>query len=447
MKHAILPPGPKESPIFGSAKRFLKDLPKFLAKMGRDYGDLATFHVGRRPVILVNKPEYIETILVREGGHFIKGLGFQRLKGLLLGEGLLTSDGEFHLRQRRLAQQGFVKARLEGYAQSMTELACQAREGWSDGETRRMLDDMMALTLKVVARTLFSEDLGDRLGRISDALTEFLDAFPIHMLPGSELLDFLPVPTTRHTQHARQELDKVIFGILADRRANPGDRGDLLSMLMMAEDGEGGARMSDQQLRDEAMTMILAGHETTANALCWSHYLLSQNPLEYERMLKEVDEVLEGRPPTLADLPRLSHTHNVFMEALRLYPPVWVMGRESTDTCTFGDYTFPAGTMFFVCPYVTHRDHRFFDAPMAFQPDRFNSPEAKARFHYAYVPFSGGQRLCMGERFAIMEGTIVLAALAQKWRFIYQEHWPARESIQLTLRPGGGLPMQLRARA
>ena len=447
MKHATLPPGPHESPIFGSAKRFVKDLPRFLSKMGRDYGDLSTFHLGRRPVILVNNPDYIEDILVRKAGSFIKGVGFQRLKGLLLGEGLLTSEGEFHLRQRRLAQQGFVKQRLEGYAQTMTQLACQARDSYHDGENRKVLDDMMSLTLSVVAQTLFSEDLGDRMSRVSAALTEFLDAFPIHMLPGSELLDFLPVPTTKHTQHARKELDDVIFGILKERRADPTDRGDLLAMLMLAQDGEGGPRMTDQQLRDEAMTMILAGHETTANALSWSLYLLAQNPHEYDRMLAEVDQVLEGRPPTLADLPALKQTHNVFMEALRLYPPVWAMGRQCTEAVTLGEYTFPSGTSFFVVPYVTQRDHRYWDAPMVFRPDRFLPAEAKARPHYAYLAFSGGQRLCMGERFAIMEGTIILAALAQKWRYVYQEHWPARESMQLTLRPGGGLPMQIRARS
>ncbi len=446
MARITLPPGPKEPPLIGSVSRFGTDLPQFLARMGRDYGDLATFHLGPRPVILVNKPEYIELVLVREGSKFIKGRGLQRLRGLLLGQGLLTSEHEFHMRQRRLAQPAFMKQRLDEYARCMADFALEAVEGWVDGERRLVVHDMMELALRIVAKTCFSEDLGPRMQRVADALTEFMDAFPIHMVPGSELLDNLPIPSTKHTQHARKVLDEVIYGILAERRADPTDRGDLLSMLMLARDEEGGPGMSDEQLRDEAMTLILAGHETTANAMAWTLYLLSQNSGEYRQLFEEVDRVLDGRPATRADIDNLPHTRNCFMEGMRLYPPVWVMDRECTEEVTFGGYTFPKGTLFFLSPLVTHRDHRFFDAPMLYKPDRWSAAETKKRHRYSFFPFGGGQRYCMGERFAMMEATLVLASIAQRWEHVYQEHWACPMNAMLTLRPRGGLPMEVRRR-
>ena len=304
----------------------------------------------------------------------------------------------------------------------------------------------MELALRIVAKTCFSEDLGPRMKMVADALTEFMDAFPIHMVPGSELLEHIPVPTTKHTQHARKVLDQVIYGILAERRADPRDRGDLLSMLMLARDEDGSPGMSDEQLRDEAMTLILAGHETTANAMAWTLYLLSQNSGEYRRLFEEVDKVLDGRPATRADIDNLPFTRNCFLEGMRLYPPVWLMDRENTEEVTFGGYTFPKGTLFFLCPLVTHRDRRYFDAPMLYKPDRWSPTETKKRHRYAYFPFGGGQRYCMGERFAMMEATLALASIAQRWEHVYQEHWACPMSAQLSLRPRGGLPMEVRER-
>lgn len=446
MARVTLPPGPKETPLLGSLSHVGTDLPQFLAKLGRDFGDLATFHLGTRPVILVNNPEYIELILVREADKFIKGRGFQRLQGLLLGNGLLTSEHQFHMRQRRLAQPAFMKQRLDEYARCMADYAIEARDGWVDGERRLVVNDMMELALRIVGKTCFSEDLGPRMQQVGSALTEFLDAFPIQLVPGSELLDHLPVPTTRHTQHARKMLDEVIYGILAERRADPRDRGDLLSMLMLARDEEGGPGMTDEQLRDEAMTLILAGHETTANAMAWTLYTLSLNSGEYRRLFEEVDRVLDGRPATRADVDNLPHTRNCFMEGMRLFPPVWAMDRECTEPVSFGGYTFPKGTLFYLCQLVTQRDRRYFDAPMLFKPDRWTPAETKKRPRYSYFPFGGGQRFCMGERFAIMEATLVLASIAQKWEHVYQEHWPCPMNAMLTLRPRGGLPMEVRER-
>ena len=446
-KRAVLPPGPKESPVFGSLKHYLNDLPYYLLRLSREYGNLCTFHLGKTPVVLVNEPDLIEQILVKDSRKFIKGRGLQRAK-VLLGEGLFTSEGDFHLRQRKMCQKPFTKRCMVGYQPIMQEYAKEAVEKLTDGEERDMLKDMMQLTLRVIGKAAFGLDLAEDAPTVGTAFTEFLEWFPIRVVPGSELLDHIPIPSTKHIDHAVKELNSVILGIIQKRRENPAtEGGDFLSILMHAVDEEGdGSKMTDEQLRAEIMSMFLGGHETTANALSWCYYLLSLHPHIRERVQQEVDTVLEGRLPTAEDYPKLELCQQIFAEALRMYPPVWFMPREAVEDYQLGEYLIPKGATVAVSQLVTHYDHRFWQEPMAFWPERHSKEAAHARPKFSYFPFSAGERFCLGEKFAWLEGVTVLAAIMQKWEFHYEGNRPINYVASLTLRPKHGMHLRVRAR-
>jgi cytochrome P450 len=432
------PPLRRGLPIVGVLPQFRKNPPVFLQSLAREHGDLVHFRLGRQHIYLVSNPEWIKEILVTNQTNFTKSRFLERAK-VLLGEGLLTSEGEFHRRQRRLVQPAFHRDRLIGYASSMVECTARSREQWTGGVELDMSREMMRLTLAVVAKTLFSADVTTEADNIGAALTQVMVLFDMVLMPFSEWIEKLPLPSVRRFEKARDFLDKTIYGIIAERRASKEDKGDLLSMLLLAQDEDGGAGMSDKQIRDEALTLFLAGHETTANALMWSWYLLSQNPGAAQKFYDEVDRVLAGRLPTFDDLPQLKYVEGVFAEAMRLYPPAWVIGRRAKTEYAIGEFTVPARSIFMMSPYVVHRDPRWFPDPDQFIPERWPLPADRPKF--SYVPFGGGTRVCIGERFAWMEGVLLLATVAQKWRFKLVPGHPVETAALITLRAKHGMKM------
>ena len=432
----------KGLPLLGVLPQFRRNPPEFLRSIARSHGDLVHFRLGPQDAYLVSKPEWIKDILVTHQTNFTKSRFLERAK-VLLGEGLLTSEGEFHRRQRRLVQPAFHRDRLIGYSSAMVECTARAREQWSDGVQYDMSREMMRLTLAVVSKTLFSADVASEADQIGAALTQVMGLFDMVLTPFSQWIEKLPLPSIRRFFKARDFLDQIIYKLIAERRASQQDHGDLLSMLLLARDEDGSAGMSDQQIRDEALTLFLAGHETTANALMWTWYLLSENPGVAAKFYDEVDHVLQGRLPTFDDLPRLKYTEGVFAEALRLYPPAWVIGRRVKTEYAIGAYKIPARAILMISPWVVHRDPRWFPDPERFDPERWaeGSFENENRPKFSYFPFGGGTRVCIGERFAWMEGILLLAAIAQKWRFKLVPGHPVATNALITLRAKHGMQM------
>lgn len=443
---ATKPRGPRNFFILGNLASFRARPIEFLTGIARDFGDLPYFRLGPYHAYLINHPDYVRDILVTNQGNFTKSRALQRAR-ILLGQGLLTSEGTFHLRQRRLVQPAFHRERLAGYAAVMTECAAKTRDRWTDGATLDISNEMMRLTLAVVGKTLFSADIESEATEIGQALTTVLKMFRMLMLPFSEYLEKLPLPAVRRFEKARDRLDQTIYGLIRERRKSGHDAGDLLSMLLLAQDEEGdGGGMTDTQVRDEALTLFLAGHETTANALTWTWYLLSQNPECEARLHREIDSVLDGRAPQMSDLPQLRYTEMVFAEAMRLYPPAWAVGRMSKAPFELGGIQIAAKSICIMSPYVMQRDARWFPDPARFDPERW-TPEARdSRPKFSYFPFGGGARVCIGERFAWMEGALLLATLAQKWKLRLAEGQRVAPLPLITLRTKYGMRMSLTAR-
>jgi cytochrome P450 len=434
------PPGPKNAPIIGNLYPFRSNPLSFLTKAAREYGDLVYFRVASQDMYLVNHPDYVREILVNNQGNFVKSRALQRAK-VLLGEGLLTSEGQPHLQQRRLVQPAFHRDRLAAYAAAMSECAVKWPQRWQPGRTLDIATEMPHLTLSIVAKTLFSADIESEASEIGEAMTAVLQMFRMLLMPFSDYLGRLPLPYVRRFQKARARLDATIYGLIRERRKSGVDTGDLLSMLLLAQDEEKHGGMTDQQVRDEALTLFLAGHETTANALTWTWYLLSQHPEVERRLHQEIDAVLGGRAPELADVPELRYTEMVLSEALRLYPPAWAIGRMPKRPFELGGVEIPAKSICILSPYLMQRDARWFPDPEKFEPERW-TPEARdSRPRFSYYPFGGGARVCIGERFAWMEGVIVLAAIAQGWRLRLEPGQRVEPLPLITLRVKNGLRM------
>ncbi len=425
--------------------RFGADRLGFLREMAA-YGDIAHMQTRGLHFYLINHPELIQDVLVTHHRSFVKSRALQVARRLL-GDGLLTSEGELHLRQRRLMQPAFHRQRMAAYSQVMASYAEQTAERWQtlgNGAAVDMAQEMMRLTLAIVGKALFDADVEGEAAEIGQALTEALHAVNRLLLPGGELAEKLPLPASQRAEQARQRLDATIYRIIAQRRASAEDRGDLVSMLLAAQDEQGG--MSDVQVRDEAMTLFLAGHETTANALTWTWYLLSQNPAEERRLHKELDQMLAGRTPTLDDLPHLPYTRMVLSEAMRLYPPAYAIGRQVVEPYPVRDYVIEPGATIFISQYVMHRDPRYWFDFERFDPNRW-TPEAQARRpKFSYFPFSAGPRVCIGEGFAWTEGLLALATLAQRWQARMVLGHPVQPEPLITLRPKHGMRMTLHRR-
>ncbi len=442
-------PGPRGHALLGSLPAYRQGRLRFFTDTAREYGGVVRVRLGPRVIHLVSHPDGIKHILQDNHRNYRKGERYDRLVPVL-GRGLLTSEGEFWLRQRRLAQPAFHRQRLGAFATIMTEataamLARWEREAWR-GQPLDIAAEMMRLTFAIVGRTLFSADVSGEADAVGQALTIALREADRRIRSTIPLPERLPTARNRRVREAIRTLDGVVYNLIAARRDGRDAReGDLLAMLLAARDEETGEGMSDRQLRDEVMTIVLAGHETTANALAWTWYLLSQHPEAEEHLRAEVATALSGRTPGIEDLAALSYTRMVIEEAMRLYPPAWAVGRTALVDDEIGGYRIPAGKTVVLSPYVTQRLPQFWDDPERFAPERFRPERVAARPRFAYFPFGGGPRLCIGNGFAMLEAQLIVAMVAGRYRLRLVPGQRVEPEPMVTLRPRGGLPMTLHA--
>ena len=457
------PPGPRGLPIAGSSFMASRDSTRKLMRWARDYGDIVYYRFFDFHAYILFHPQHVEQILLGKTGNFVKGIT-SRANPELFGNGLLTSDGEFWRRQRRLSNPAFHRESLARYAEITVEEAARLIDTWKPGETRNIHNDMMNVTLRIVLRSLFGAELGDNMRVIEPALEAIMQSSSGF----NSIAFYLGIPTPARKLHflAVQKLNEVVYALIdrgrqklqaATQAANalqPAQTGqpaaagakDLLTLLLTARDDDGNS-MSDQQLRDEVITLLLAGHETTALNLSWTWYLLAQHPEVERKLHAELDSVLGGRAPRPADLPKLSYTDKVLRETLRLYPPAWRIFRRTEETLKVGDYTLPAGANIVLSQWVTHRDPRWFTEPERFNPDRWSEETASKLPRFAYFPFGGGPRVCIGAGFAMMEATILLATIAQRFRMRLASNRPVKPLASITLRPKKGISVKLEQRA
>lgn len=445
MHTRLCPPGPKGHFLIGNLPEFAGDLLGFFTKCAREYGDMVSLRLANMPAYLLNHPDYIEYVLVTNNRNFKKHTFFWRHVRAVFGNGLLTSEGDLWLRERRLVQPAFHQERIAAYAEVMVAYTERMLDTWQDGETHDVHQDMMRLTSQIAAKTFFGADVASEVEEVSAALGVATEEISVRVRRPFRIPDSIPTPGNLRYRRAVQSLDALVYTIIRLRRASTQDSGDLLSMLLRAQD-EDGSRMNDQQLRDEIITLFLAGHETTALVLSWTWYLLSQHPAAEATLLVELQAVLGGRAPTIDDLRRLSYTKMVVMESMRLYPPVYAFGREALQDCEIGGYQVPAGTTLFMSQWVMHRDPRYFDHPEEFNPDRWSHDLANRLPKYAYFPFGGGPRLCIGNAFAMTEAVLLLATIAQKFHLALAPGHPITLHPSVTLRPRHGIRMVLTKR-
>ncbi len=459
------PPGPHSILPEKLLREFMRDPIKTLMKIAYTYGDISHFKFGRQHVYLFNDPEYIEDVLIRNYKNFIKSRGL-RVSKRLLGEGLVTSEGKYHDRQRRIIQPAFHPNLIETYGQIMTDYAQRMCQRWKDGMTLDIHKEMMHVTLAIISKAVLGSDVKlEKDNEVGNALLVCMEYFNRLQMPFGELIEKIPIlPINKGFQRAKMSLDSIVYNMIKEHRNNESRgvrvaEGDLLYTLLQAQDTEAGIkRMNDTQLRDEVMTIFLAGHETTANALTWTFYLLSQNPTVEDKMYEELCSVLgdgdadkgnssyNSRIPTIEDVPKLEYTEKVFRESMRLYPPVWGIGRQAINDYKVSKYVIPAGSVIFMSQYVMHRNPRYYSDPDIFYPDRWSKETMLQLPRFSYFPFGGGIRGCIGESFAWMEGILLLAMIYHQWKM---HHDPVhRVGLQplITLRPKYGMRMKLEQR-
>jgi cytochrome P450 len=440
-----LPPGPKGSWIGGNIRQFDSGRLNFFVDIARDFGDLASFRFGARRIFLATDPKLIEQVLVTDAKYYIKHFGARAYKPVL-GNGLVTSEGDIWLRQRRLSQPAFLKQRVQSYAPLMADLTDRMLENWRPGSDVDIHAEFSALTSAIALKTLFGlDDPGDR-DRFTEPLRIAFNLMGARIRKIVKLPFWLPTPSNRKLNQAVKELFSVVDRFIAAGRARAEPGNDLLSRFIAAQDDDG-TRMSDSQLRDEMMTLYLAGHETTALTLSWSWYLISQHPKVEEKLVAEWSRVLAGRTPTPEDLPKLPYTNAVMMEVMRVYPPVYLIGREATRDLELGGYRVKKGCTVLMSQWVNHRDPRYFPKPEEFIPERWEDGLASRIPKYAYYPFGGGPRVCIGNTFALMEGAIILAAVGKKYRFTLMPEARIEINPQITLSPAYGIPATLMTRS
>lgn len=441
---ASVPSVPGSRPVFGHLFAFRKDPIGFLVSAQKTYGDFVHMKLAGRDVYLVSSPDLISEILVSRAKEFKQSRALQLAKDLL-GEGLLTSEGEHHLKQRRMIAPAFHRKKIMEYGQVMTQEAMKFRLRPHPG-TMDLHEEMMRLTLRIVARTLFDADVEGDAREVGEAMHSALSMFERVTNPFAAVLRYVPTPTTLRFRAARRKLFAIIDRIILEHQGH--DHGDLVSMLLAAVDEEDSSRMSLKQVRYEALTLFLAGHETTANALTWAFYLLSRNPDARARMLAEIDAaastVPEDQPLAPEDAARLPYTRNVFAEALRLYPPAWVVGRSPLHRVEIGGHTLEKKSIVLMSQFVVHRDARWFSDPLAFKPERWET-EDPSRPKFAYFPFGGGPRTCIGDQFAWMEGTLLLAEISRGFTFDPVLDRADPQPL-ITLRPRSGMPVKIHGR-
>lgn len=439
-------PGPKGTRVMGVMREFNRDPLGFVDRMQRDFGDIVWSRFLYVPALFLYHPNEIESVLTTNARNFRKAMTLRsNFFQLLVGNGLLTSEGDGWKRQRRLSNPAFHRERVATYATTMVDYTKRLMASWQDGETRDMHRGMMRLTLEIVVRCLFSADVSHDVDNVGATLAAMVKPFASQATLKWILNNRLPTPEHVRFHRLARKIDNVVYRIIAERRASGKDEGDLLSMLLAAHD-EDGSGMNDQQLRDEVMTLFLAGHETTALTLAWSWYLLGQNPEAEKKFHTEIDAVVGDRDVTFADLSRLKYTEQIVKESMRLYPPAYGLGREAIRDCEIGGFYVPPGTQVFMFQWATHRDPRFFDEPLRFNPERWTTEFESQLPKYAYYPFGAGPRVCVGASFAMMEMILVLATIGRRFRLELDRTHPVEVYPAMSLRPKDGVKVTIHAR-
>ena len=472
------PPGPKPKVPGKLLRQFIRDPINTLSKIAREYGDISYFRLGSEHVYLINNPDYIEKVLIYDHRNFKKGKRLQTAK-TVLGEGLVTSEGDFHNRQRRLIQPIFHPKQIIMYGSIMADYAARMRDGWKDGSIVDISEEMMHLTLSIICKSVLNYDVESEAQLVGKALTTVRNYSKRLQSPVGHVLDKIPIlPAPKRAHEAKKEVDSLVYGLISDRRQQAESNSDklyddLLTKLLKAQDSDprqvrpskatststamstpADRKMTDKQVRDEVMTIFIAGHETTANALTWTFYMLSQYPDVEKKLLSELDSVLvgnignndENRIPSAEDIPKLQYTEKVLRESMRIYPPVWTMGRHVENDYSVGDYTVPAGSSILMSQYVMHHDSKYYDNPEQFNPDRWTEDFKTHLPRFSYFPFGGGIRGCIGEPFAWMEGVLIIATIAHKWTMRLIPGQRIKLDPAITLRPKYGMKMKLNQR-
>jgi cytochrome P450 len=446
---ARFPEGPRFAQRVFSGEFFRQNAAAFILTTAGRYGDLNHYTGLGRHVFQFNHPQLIEDLLLRDAGRHHRGLVMQRAR-MVLGQGLLTSEAPLHLRQRRLAQPAFHRQRIASYAEIITSYTAEMTSGWESGQVRNLQPDLLLLALRIVGKTLFDTNVAAEVEQIAEAVDSFMDFLPLAFLPFPEVVLKLPLPAVTRIRKGQAYLDKLIFRMIAERRKDPRDRGDLLSMLLASVDTEEGTgSMSDQQVRDECLTVMLAGHETSANAMCFALWELAKNPQVQEKLHRECAATLGDRLPVAEDYAQLGYASQVFAETIRLYPPVWVTARTAAEGYEYRGIAIPKGAILLAPQIAAHRDPRFWQDPLRFDPDRFSEENKAGRPRFCYFPFGAGARQCIGEGLAWMEGVLMLASVSRDWRLSLPENAPPVLPIRpaVSLRPRAGVSLILERRS
>jgi cytochrome P450 len=440
------PPGPRGHLLTGNLPELRRDSLAMYTRVAREYGDCASLRFGPTRIYLLSHPDLIDEVLVTRAFNFTKHYGLRSGKRVL-GNGLLTSEGDFWRRQRRLMQPAFTRERVASYGRTMVRLADQMMADWRPEQTRDVHEDIGRLTLEIAAATLFgADDVTTEANAVITALQDLTKGFNNRLFRLVRIPDYLPTPGNIRRERAAKRLDDIVFDLIRRRRKG-GSHGDFLGILLNARDEEDGTRMTDQQLRDEALTLFLAGYDTTALTLSWAAYLLARHPEVARQLEAEADAVLAGRAPTPDDLPRLRYAEKVVQEVMRLYPPAPVLGRQAIEACEIGGYLIPPRGTVLMSQWIVHRDPRWYDDPESFRPERWADGLIRRLPRHAYFPFGGGPRICIGYHFAMMEAILVLSAVTRQWHFsVPPGEGPVLPRPAVTLRPAGPIRLKIHAR-
>ena len=444
MTPLVRPPGPRNRGIVGNFPLGSRDPLGLYTRWAREYGDIFYYRAFSRHIYFLNHPDLVEHVLVSNYQSFIKAEALQ-FNRRIFGNGLLTNEGDSWLRQRRLIQPAFHRDKIGSYGNTMVAYTERMMTAWHDGEVRDIHLDMMRLGLEIVAKALFNVEITAERDRIAVALNTLMELGSRGRMLLPPILRLLPTADNQRYRRAARQLDDIVYGLIHQRRSNGQIGVDLLCGLLQAQD-EGGRGMPDEQVRDEVMTLLLAGHETTAISLSWTWYLLAQHPEVEKTLWSELRGVLNGRSPSMQDLPNLLYTERVVKEAMRLYPPAWAIVRKSVEDSEIGGYRVPAGATLMMSQWVMHRDPRYYDEPERFNPDRWLDERSKRAPKFAYFPFGGGPRTCIGASFAAMEAVLVLAAMAQRYQIRVAPDYPVEPMPTMTLRPRHGIKVVLTRR-
>ena len=440
------PPGLRHNLIWYVFRKFRPlDPIGLFQNLAKEFGDIAHYKIGPQHIVFLNNPDYIREVFVVQNDNFIKERTVQRMK-MLLGQGMINSEGEQHRVQRKAAQPAFHRQRVTAYADQMVKEALSVRDSWRRDEEIDVAPEMMRLTLRIVSKTLFNTELGGEVQELTEAINDIMGMYHLLVaLPAIDLLVHLGMPGVAGFAKAKRKVDAVVHRMIEAHRQQE-DSGDLLDMMLRSEETCPVADGAKESLRDQVITIFLAGYETVANALIWTWYLLSQSPESQRKLHEEIDRELGDRIPTIDDVPKLRYTEAVLAESMRLYPPAWAMGRRARNDFALGDYWLPGGTTVLVSQFVTHRDPRNFTNPLTFDPDRFAA--GKGAFpKFAYFPFGAGSRQCIGEAYAWTESILVLATISQKWRLQLVPDQRIEPQALITLRSRFGMRMRVEARS